>query len=107
MFASGNTGFSRFFVFLLVFKFICNTCLSMHNNILQFYILSYLYKLFCYFLFKIDECFLLKIYQGWSFTPDDVPAIHYQKIHLQVQCKLYLIERSAYNNYSKVSYPGA
>ncbi|KAJ7365408.1 hypothetical protein OS493_005515 [Desmophyllum pertusum] len=31
-----------------------------------------------------DDCILLKIYQGWIFRPDDVPAIHYQEVHLQI-----------------------
>ncbi|KAJ7365410.1 hypothetical protein OS493_005517 [Desmophyllum pertusum] len=31
-----------------------------------------------------DDCILLKIYQGWIFRPDDVPAVHYREVHLQI-----------------------
>lgn len=44
----------------------------------------FIWNLFCWFSYKIDDCILLKIYQGWSFTLDDVPVIHYQQVHLQV-----------------------
>ena len=40
---------------------------------------------FVIFLYKIEDCILLKIYQGWSFTPDDIPVIHYQQVHLQAR----------------------
>ena len=54
------------------------------NNMLMLVVLFY-FKGILLFLYKLDhDCLLLKIYQGWSFTPDDVPAIHYQQVHLQV-----------------------
>lgn len=51
------------------------TPLTRHSDIL---------KRLCSLTQSDHDCLLLKIYQGWSFTPDDVPTIHYQQVHLQI-----------------------